>query len=328
MTIRLYFLGPKYDSPMCHTTGCSSDETATSLTDNINKILVADQESRTLIFCGSLFQGSCQKYKMSNISEEYISFSSGVAANDNHSSTYAFIGPERYQSYQKTNILYVGTTFTNNGEYRHDVPAISSRRLDNLDFAEYAFNKQPTLRIDVKYRDHFFVKYVYGFNASDYVYFVIIQKKSHLPEEEELGFESRLARSCINDANYDTYTEVTLQCRIEGTNGSYKLVQDAKVVLAGNDLANQFSIDPDSPVLVAAFSPSKGITNEPQPQSALCIYSLHDIEIKFNENIHMCFNSSNKHRNMGYISGPIQDGECPKAGVSFSPNFENLYSKI
>lgn len=286
--------------------------------NNVNKILVADPESRTLLACGSLLQGACEKYKMSNISVKPQFIAKSVAANDETSSTYAFIGPESYNPWGRTNILYVGTTFTNKGEYRHDVPAITSRDLLTLEFAEYSF-KQSTVHIDVKYRDHFLVKYVYGFNASDYAYFVLVQRQSYLAEQEEEGYISRLARSCISDPNYDSYTEVTLQCSVDLGNGTqqiYNLVQDAKVAAAGGDLAVQLGIAVGDPIFVSVFSPSKGITNEPQPRSALCVYSLQDIETKFNENIHMCFNGSIKYRNMGYISGPIQDGECPAVGVS------------
>lgn len=310
-------LGPILDNPQCHATGCSSRDT-TTLMNNVNKLLIADLESRTLIACGSLRQGACEKYKMSNISikPEFIPLS--VAANDETSSTYAFIG-QSYNPWGKTNILYVGTTFTNRGDYRHDVPAISSRNLRNLEFAEFSFNKQSIVYIDVKYRDHFLVKYVYGFNASDYAYFVLVQKQSYLPEQEELGYTSRLARICISDQNYDSYTEVTLQCMVDLGDGKqhlYNLVQDAKVASAGSDLAMQLGISVGDPVFVSVFSPSKGITNEPLSRSAVCIYSLQDIEAKFNENIHMCFNGTIKYRNMGYVSGPIQDGKCPSAGVS------------
>lgn len=171
-----------------------------------------DSESNTLISCGSLSQGACSKHRLSDISIQPRFIPLSVAANDPNASTFAFIGPERYNAWGSSNILYVGTTFTNKGEYRHDVPAISSRNLDNLEIAELSFTKQSQLQIDVKYRDHFLVQYVYGFNASDYAYFVIVQKQSHLPGQEEQGYVSRLARICINDANYDSYTEVTLQC--------------------------------------------------------------------------------------------------------------------
>jgi len=44
-----------------------------------------------------------------------------LAANDENASTYAFVGPARY-AWKEEDILYVGTTFTNVGDYRHDVP--------------------------------------------------------------------------------------------------------------------------------------------------------------------------------------------------------------
>lgn len=309
---QLVLTGPKNDSPQCHAKGCDGLDVPTSLMDNYNKILLIEPESRTLISCGSLFQGACYKYELSNISAPAKFIPISIAANDQIASTYAYIGPKRYNPWGPSNILYVGTTFTNNGEYRHDVPAIASRDLDTLKIAEYSFSKQSLLSIDVKYRDHFLVQYVYGFNDSDYAYFVVVQKQSHLPGQEEQGYVSRLARTCINDANYDSYTEVTLQC-VDGDQ-KYNLVQDAKVTTAGVELASFLGIDRDAQVLIAVFRPARGITNEPQSKSALCLYPLRDIEMKFNENIHMCFNGSVKYRNMGYVSGLIQDGECPSAG--------------
>lgn len=308
--------GPKEDSALCHASGCGSVDIEKSLTDNVNKLLVLDPESRTIIACGSVLQGACEKFKVSNISSQSHFIPISIAANDETSSTYAFIGPENYNQWGRSNVLYVGTTFTNNGEFRHDVPAIASRNLYSLELAEFTFSKQSLLRIEVKYRDHFLVKYVYGFNSSDYAYFVIVQKQSHLPGQEELGYVTRLARVCINDANYDSYTEVTLKCTVkEGTvTTNYNLIQDAKVAASSDDLALSLGIDPGDHVLVGSFAPSRMITNEPLKKSAVCVYSLQEIEAKFNENIHMCFNGSTKYRNMGYISGLILDGNCPTAG--------------
>lgn len=313
--------GPKLDSPMCHAKGCDSADIERFSTNNVNKILVVDSESKSLIACGSVFQGACEKYNTSSllIPPKFISLS--IAANDETSSTYAFIGPENYNFRNRNNVLYVGTTFTNNGEYRHDVPAISSRKLYDLEFAAFSFSKQSLLRIDVKYRDQFLVKYVYGFNSTDFAYFVIVQKHSHLPGQEEKGYVTRLARTCISDENYDSYTEVTLQCTVrnEETNKlvNYNLIQDAKIGRASAELAGSLGIDTNENILVGIFNPSKGITNEPQPNSAVCVYSLQEIEAKFTENIHMCFNGSISDRNLGYISGLILDGKCPTAEVSF-----------
>lgn len=316
--------GPFGDSPQCPASGCpmSSSQIETSLTDNYNKILVIDLESRILIACGSIFQGACYKYKMSNVSlpSQFVPVS--IAANTDQASTYAFIGPEHYNNWGSTNVLYVGTTFTKNGDYRSLVPAISSRNLYNLNLAENHF-KQSSLDINVSYRDRFLVKYIYGFNSSDYAYFVVVQKCSHLPGMEETGYVTRLARVCIDDANYDSYTEVTLECMANETSDSdtlvnYNLAQDLKLSSAGQDLANSLGIDLDDQVLVGSFSPSQGITNEPSTQSAICVFSMHYIESKFDENIHMCFNGTVKYRNMPYVSGIINQGNCPTAGVSNS----------
>ncbi|KAI5694542.1 hypothetical protein M8J75_000766 [Diaphorina citri] len=311
-------LCPQQDSPQCHAGGCSEgDQIPTTLTDNMNKILVLDPDSRDLIVCGTILQGACRKYHSENISAPAHSIPMAIAANDEGASTYAFIGPEKYNQWSKSNVLYVGTTFTNMGDYRHDVPAISSRSLSGLDIKENSF-KQPLLRIDVKYRDHFLVKYVYGFNSSDFAYFVLVQKQSHLPGQEEMGYVTRIARVCISDSNYDSYTEVTLQCMVNENESYepvvYNITQDAKIIIPGSELATNLGIEPNKPILVATFSPSKGITNEPVGRSAVCLYTLQDIDNKFDENIHMCFNGSIKYRNMPYISGPVLDGNCPEAG--------------
>lgn len=304
--------GPKSDSPQCHAGGCPDDIENIESTTNHNKILVVNQAADKLIACGSVRQGSCELYDLHTFPNSSQSIDIPLAANDEASSTYAFIGPSKYAAWKKEDILYVGTTFTNVGDYRHDVPAISSRKLDNLNYAEFSI-QQSNLNIDVKYRDHFLVDYIFGFNSSEYAYFAVVQKKSHLAEEA--GYVTRLARICVNDPNYDSYTEITIQCRATNENKNYNILIDAKLTVAGTKMGQQLGIKKEDQVLVTVFSPAKEITNEPRSKSALCIFSIKDIEEMFTENIHMCFNGSIKDRNLGYISGPINDGKCPAVGV-------------
>ena len=97
--------------------------------------------------CGSLRQGSCYKYELRNISSTDVEFHpKAVAANDAKSSTFAFIGPQRYHRWGQGNVLYVGTTYTSNGVYHHDVPAISSRNLVDLNYAVDTVSKSVSLR--------------------------------------------------------------------------------------------------------------------------------------------------------------------------------------
>jgi plexin A len=302
--------GPKQDSPSCHAGGCT-DDIDTIETNNHNKILILHSEGDSLIACGSIHQGSCVIYENLNVfpgASKAIDIP--VVANDENSSSYAYIGPSRYASWKREDILYVGTTFTNVGDYRHYVPAISSRKLDDLNYGEFSI-QQSFINIDVKYRDHFLVNYVYGFNTTDYAYFMIVQKKSHLLEEA--GYNTRIARICVNDPNYDSYTEITISCLVNSVD--FNILRDAKIMKAGARLAQQMGIKRDDMVLIAVFSPSKEITSETQNSSAMCVYGLKEIEEMFSENIHMCFNGTIKDRNLGYISGAINDGRCPAAGV-------------
>ncbi|KAH8283417.1 hypothetical protein KR054_011013 [Drosophila jambulina] len=302
--------GPLNDSPQCHAGGCNED-IETSLVNNYNKILVLSYaHDGILISCGSTRQGSCEIYSLPRFPAAPQFIAIPLAANDENASTYAFVGPSRY-SWKEEDILYVGTTFTNVGDYRHDVPAISSRRLDDLNYAEFSI-QQSIINIDVKYRDHFLVDYVYGFNSSDYAYFIIVQKKSHLADEA--GYITRLARICITDPNYDSYTEITLQCTATDNNIDYNILRDAKITPASQKLAHQMGIKKDDHVLVTVFSPSKEISDQTENKSAMCIYSIKDIEDMFIENIHLCFNGTIKDRNLGYISGTINDGRCPIVG--------------
>lgn len=302
--------GPKPDSPSCHAGGCPED-VETFETNNFNKILILNTYGDSLIACGSLHQGACEIYENLNNfpkAPKYIELP--LVANDENSSSYAYIGPSRYTAWQREDILYVGTTFTNVGDYRDNVPAIASRKLDDLNYAEFSI-QQSNINIDVKYRDHFLVNYVYGFNSTDYAYFVIVQKKNHLVEEA--GYHTRLARICVTDPNYDSYTEVTLTCLAKGGQ-DYNILRDAKLTEAGVRLGQKLGIRKDDQVLVTAFSPSKEITSDTQNATAICVYTLKDIEEMFNENIHMCFNGTIKDRNLGYISGSILDGKCPLVG--------------
>uniref|UniRef100_A0A182RW53 Sema domain-containing protein n=1 Tax=Anopheles funestus TaxID=62324 RepID=A0A182RW53_ANOFN len=308
--LREAITGPKLDSAQCHAAGCPPDVLDSVETDNYNKVLLYNRDGDTLIACGSVHQGACEIYYLSGrFPDSSKPIEVALAANDERSTTYAFVGPSRYQSWKKEDIMYVGTTFTNVGDYRHDVPAISSRRLDDLTYAEFSI-QQSNINIDVKYRDHFLVNYLYGFNSTEYAYFVLVQKKSHLADEA--GYVTRLARICVNDPNYDSYTEVTITCMVNGTD--YNILRDAKLAQAGQKLSNDMGIKREDYLLVAVFSPSKEITDEPQNRSAICMYSLKDIEEVFNENIHSCFNGTIKDRNLGYISGTINDGKCPVAG--------------
>ncbi|OTF79773.1 plexin-B-like protein, partial [Euroglyphus maynei] len=300
--------GPIPDSPLCSPTDCSGvDESTIQLRNNINKVLVVDEH-----ICGTVHQGACRKHRLGAIIQSDELLPLPVAANDENSSTLAFVGPSRYNGNIIQPVLYVAVTDSRLGPYRDMVPAISSRSLESgqryLSIIEKSFSDTAKVDIEIHMKDYFLVNYIYGFSTPDFVYFATVQKRSHLRALEEWGFHSRLARVCQSDPTYNTYAEVTVEC--VGPDGQqYSLLQDAALIEAGNELAHSLRVKPRSKLFVGAFSAAIEHTSTPDTRSAICIYTLQEIEQKFAQNIHMCYNGSITTRNMDYIAGNIPN--CP-----------------
>ena len=73
---------------------------------------------------------------------------------------------------------------------------------------------------------------------------------------------TRISRTCVTDANFDTYSEVTLECRLGGDN--YNLVQDAVTLPASKKLAEDLGVSEGDQVLVAVFAPGRDMTSRPR----------------------------------------------------------------
>ncbi|XP_076331482.1 plexin-B-like isoform X1 [Tachypleus tridentatus] len=305
--------GPVEDSIQCSPTDCFHQKKM--VTNNVNKVLVIDSQAGKLIVCGSVHQGACRRHQLGNINIVEDLIPVPVAANDENSSTFAFIGPAEYFGYP-SRVLYVATTNSRLGPYRDMVPTITSRSLEEdtgrlFGIIEKSFSTIARVDISFHLRDYYLVSYIYGFHSGGFIYFASVQRKSHLRALEEWGYITRLARICASDAGYNSYTEVTLQC--VGSDGTeFNLLQDATVGPAGSDLATALQIDTGSNVLIGVFATSADHTSASSPPSALCVYSLAEIEQRFTENIHMCYNGSVLARNMDYIAGSIEN--CPEPG--------------
>ncbi|KAI1278743.1 Plexin-B [Halotydeus destructor] len=308
--------GPVEDSAQCSPSDCGGVEGhLVRETNNINKVLVIDTDSRMLVVCGSVHQGSCKRHRLDNIRYFEPEVGMPVAANDENSSTVAFVGPARYFGNTAIKVLYVAASNSRLGPYRDMVPAISSRYLEAGSRLFHIIEKSftDTARVDISFhlRDYYLVKYIYGFHSNDFVYFATVQRKSSLHALEEWGYVTRLARVCASDAGFHSYTEITISCSSHGRD--YNLLQDAHVTKAGPSMADDLRIERGSEVLVGVFVESKDHTNlRMSSHSAVCIFPLVDIEQKFEENIHMCYNGSVGSRNMNYIAGGVD--ECPRVG--------------
>lgn len=147
------------------------------------------------------------------------------------------------------------------------------------------------------------MKYLYGFTSGRFTYFVIVQPKSLDTSE----LQTRLARICTDDVYYYSYTEVPLMCT--AADGSlYNVGQAASLGNPGTDVANNWTMKVTEELLFVSFGKGSG------KGSAMCVYSVADIQRQFTENIRQCFAGFGT---SGLIStGPSQ---CQKA-VSRSPS--------
>ena len=238
------------------------------------------------------FQGVCTVRNLRNISDIENRVREPVVANNATASTVAFIAPGPPNP-PITQVLYVGVTWTGNGPYRSEVPAVSSRSLDSgslFQIAETAVTTGTRMFVNSLARERYPINYVYGFTSEGFSYFLTTQMKQTTPSP----FQSKLVRVCHDDRDYYSYTEIPIEC-ISGGNPSkeYNLVQAAFVGKPGSDLASDLGVTAQDDVLFAVFSESDSsegdITSKPNKNSALCVYSLKTIRRKFMNNIQRCF---------------------------------------
>lgn len=125
--------GPLLDSAHCSPTDCSGvDSKDIRLTNTYNKALLFEPSGSQLIACGSSKQGACFRWNLEGFDAsarsgpvarhpplelavtEQMLVKVPVAANDENSSTVAFVGPAHYDQ-PASNVLYVAVTNTKLG---------------------------------------------------------------------------------------------------------------------------------------------------------------------------------------------------------------------
>lgn len=228
--------GPQNDSLDCTIVECPHDSRR-RLMDNYNKVLLV-YEKTSLIVCGSLYQGLCDVRSLRNVSVVDQKVQDAVVANNENSSTVAFIAPGPPRSAGR-NVLYVGVTYTNNSPYRSEIPAVASRSLEKnrmFQIASTAVTTGTRVIINNSARENYLVNYVYGFSSDGFSYFLTTQPKhttgSHSPNRE---YVTKLVRICQDDVHYHSYTEIPMDCVSDSKR--FNLIQGAVLDKPGPDLA-------------------------------------------------------------------------------------------
>lgn len=252
--------GPVRDSKDCLPPVTVENCHHARLVNNHNKLLLVEPYSLQLITCGSVHQGTCQKRSLANVSEVVFSAerpmdTQYVAANDPITSTIGLVARPRDGV---SPLLYVGRGYVGRGS----LPPISTRQLSS----EPIFSYEETAKLGVAGRlseyDH---NFILTFARRNHVYFLFFRRNLKATSRE---YRTYIARMCLDDHAYYSYIEVPLVCRSRSTGKNYNLLQGAQV---GGEVD-------DRQVLMAVFSTSLNAVSKPSEESALCVYSLDEID--------------------------------------------------
>uniref|UniRef100_A0A669D5J2 Plexin B3 n=1 Tax=Oreochromis niloticus TaxID=8128 RepID=A0A669D5J2_ORENI len=271
--------GPYRDSPECLPPIVLQECPSAKDTDNYNKLLLMETgqgaEPGSLIVCGSLFQGICEKRSLSNISQLIYQTSNPVdtqyvAANAPGVSTVAVVITTKNKQEgggdgDVLRLMLVGRSYTSKGP--GDIPPITTRWLFPVVPPRRAFSQEEELGKLVvgsysDYNNHFVKAVVHG----NHVYFLFSRRH----KKEYRTYASRL---CISDRSFYSYVEVPLLCQ-----GGYNLAQGAWL---GNH-----SGEPHLFVVMAAGQASTPVATN---RSALCVYGMAELDTMLRRAQEVCY---------------------------------------
>ncbi|KAK2850946.1 hypothetical protein Q5P01_007222 [Channa striata] len=271
--------GPHLDSPDCLPPIVPQDCPSATPTHNHNKLLLMEvgqgKEPGSLIVCGSLYQGICDKRSLSNISQLIYQTSNPVdtqyvAANDPRVSTVGVVITTENKQEQGgvLRLMLVGRGYTSKGP--GDIPPITTRRLYPVVPPRRAFSQEEELGKLVvgsysEYNNHFVKAVTHG----DYVYF-LFSRRDMWHKKEYRTYASRL---CASDRSFYSYVEVPLLCE-----GGYNLAQGAWL---GNHLGN--------PTLFVVMAAGQASTPVATSRSALCFYGMEMLDRMLRRAQELCY---------------------------------------
>uniref|UniRef100_A0A1I8BP85 Sema domain-containing protein n=1 Tax=Meloidogyne hapla TaxID=6305 RepID=A0A1I8BP85_MELHA len=264
--------GPRADSVLCADALNICKEPLVP-TDSHIKALAIYPDSNKLIECISLYQGRCRTRNLSNIRRESdVRFSRpGIVPNDDHSSAQIFVGsgPSSGGSSSQPLVLYIGSTYVPvslGPRDALDVPSVSSISLENgrlFEFTGQSISSGTYMKLDYRRIPFFRIDYIGGFEANGFAYFATRQPK-YTPQPD---------------------TQPTIS----------KVLNFLTFILLIPIVAATMRLKPTDLVLFGAFArgegPERNLTTR---DSALCAFSLRQIEAKFFENVRVCYNGNTR----------------------------------
>ncbi|OXB78664.1 UNVERIFIED_CONTAM: hypothetical protein H355_002629, partial [Colinus virginianus] len=281
--------GPVLDSKDCLPPVSKLECPQAHHTDNHNKLLLVNSVQKELIVCGSVHQGICEKRSLTSI--DHVLFrpeSPGdtqyVAANDPNITTVGLVA----YSKDEVPLLFVGRGYTSRG-VGGGIPPITTRNLRahssdvQVTDSHSIFSYEETAKLAVgrlsEYNHHFIKSFTYRSS----VYFLFYRRDLKSQSRE---YKTYISRICLDDSHYYSYVELPLLC--QSKSNTYSLLQAAYVTQPGKDLA-QGQLDTDGEVLFAAFSAWQASSGKLSEESALCVYTMEEVDRLTNWTRDVCY---------------------------------------
>ncbi|MBN3297416.1 PLXA2 protein, partial [Amia calva] len=324
--------GPEDDNKSCYppliVQPCNEPLTATN---NVNKLLLIDYSQNRLLACGSLYQGVCKLLRLDDLfvlvepshkKEHYLS-----SVNET-GTMYGVIVPSKGED----GTLFIGTAVDGKQDY---FPTISSRKLPKdpessamLDYELHSDFVSSLIKIPsdtLALISHFDIFYVYGFSSGNFVYFLTVQPETpenNMPSggsSNDLFYTSRIVRLCKDDHKFHSYVSLPVGCIRNGV--EYRLLQAAYLSKPGEVLAASLNISAQDDVLFAVFSKGQKQYRRPPDDSALCVFTIRDINARIKERLQSCYQGEGN-LELNWLLG--KDVQCTKAPVPIDDTFCGL----
>ncbi|RXM27602.1 Plexin-B1 [Acipenser ruthenus] len=251
--------GPRMDSPDCLPPINRECQQATE-TSSYNKLLLlgAPREEGSLIVCGTVFQGICEKRSLGNVSVVLYRTQSPVdsqyvAANDPRVTT---VGVVVAEAELEEPLLFVGRGYTSKGP--GGVPPITTRHLRGHN----AFTHEELGKLVVGSYSEYNNNFVAALHVGRHVYFVFFRRDRRAKRE----YRTYVSRMCVSDRSFYSYVEVPLRCA--AGEKVYNLAQATFLSTAEDGEAT----------LYVVMAVGQASTPAPTRDTALCAFPLAELD--------------------------------------------------
>ncbi|KAG2455825.1 PLXB1 protein, partial [Polypterus senegalus] len=266
--------GPQLDNPDCLPPINKQDCHQARLTDNTNKLLLLAATERSLIVCGTISQGICEKRSLDNVSMVLYQTKNPVdtqyvAVNDPRISTVGVV---------VGSFLFVGRGYTSKGP--GGITPITTRHLEG----DAIFSQEDLGKLVVGSYSEYNSNFVAALHYNSYVYFVFFRRDVKSKRE----FRTYVSRLCDSDHSYYSYVEVPLKCSIE-QDGNYLVYNLAQATFLAKDSGSG-----TSPILYVVMAVGQSSSHIPTTSTALCAYPLSDIDKAVEKARFLCYTAEGR----------------------------------